>query len=162
MSKSANKQMLAARKRRFIFALVAFAWLNVNAAPCLMAMELPQAVDQGLEHGGHGGQHMAHMAKAEDSGRDGCGHCPPAGATSHQAACAVSVVPGCDEVGRIDFDGRTVKLQLKDLPAFFVLIHAPPAQISPRPVLSSVPMTCVRARFIDGPSINLRNCVFLK
>jgi hypothetical protein len=161
MTKSAKNQMFVTRKKRFVLALFALAWLNVNAQPCLMAMELPEPADTVSEHSGHNGHHMAHEGAPIADDRDDCSHCPSADA-QHPVACAAASASGCDDDKRIDIDARLFKLQPKDVPGFYALVHAPPVTLSFTPLSSTAPPTCLRPRFADGPSINLRNCVFLK
>ena len=53
--KVAKYQTLVTTWGRFVLGAFVFAWLNVAAQPCLMAMEMAAEPDRMSIHGGHGG-----------------------------------------------------------------------------------------------------------
>lgn len=160
MKKAANNQALMTTWGRFVLGAFVFAWLNVAAQPCMMPMEMASEPEVTPAHAGHG---MHQVANDESHGDDGgCGFCPPIGTGNHQSACATMQAADCGDMSDANVDTRQLKFKFKDAPGMFAISQAPPQAISFRPTSSSPPPSCVRLRFTDGPSLNLRHCVFLK
>lgn len=162
MAKSAKNQTLVTNWGRFVLGAFVFAWLNVAAQPCLMAMEM--AGDSELMFGNTArSQHQVdqHADHNKDLSSD-CGHCPPSGAGAHQGPCATMQVADCSDLPKSNVEGRSLKLQLKDVPGTFAMSQAPPQTAFVILTASKAPHTGVRLRFIDSPPLNLRYCVFLK
>jgi len=138
--------------------------MNATLQPCLMAMEMspnePASVSASAERDGHQG-HQGHSADREDRSEHACPHCPPS--TSHDAdSCAVTAIGECDILPEAKPGERILKVELSD--TFdnahssyenFALNRAPLQ-------LVTVPPNCEKPTFRVGPSIYIRNCVFLK
>ena len=146
---------------RLVLSVFVMAWMNATLLPCAMAMEMspsePASVSTSAQHGGlHG-----HSENSEDRSEHACPHCPPS--TSHDAnACAVTAIGECDILPEAKPGERILKVDWSD--TFdnahssyqnFILDRAPLQ-------LVTVPPNCKKPTFIVGPSINIRNCVFLK
>jgi hypothetical protein len=135
-----------------------FAWLNVAAQPCLMAMDMTVEPEMTVGHAGHG----MHTDDPDTMGAGDCGHCPPSGAGIHQGTCATMLAADCSELPVSNLDVRQLKFELKDAPGTFVLSHAPPQTTLARSKSVPAPRTSERLRFSQSPPLNLRYCVFLK
>jgi hypothetical protein len=159
--KSAKNQTLVTIWGRFVLGAFVFAWLNVAAQPCLMAMQMPAEPEMAAhtDHGTHHvDQHSGHAANAAED----CGHCPPSGSAAHQNECATMQAADCTELPQSNFDARSLKLELKDAPGMFAVAQAPPQAVIPRLARLVTPHNCARLKFTDSPPLNLRYCVFLK
>ena len=160
--KSAKNQALVTTWGRFILGAFVFAWLNVAAQPCLMAMDMsaaPEMASTQMEHGDH------HGGPASDQDVDlahGCGHCPPSGSAAHQNDCATMQAADCTDLPDSNIEVRPVKFQPKDAPAMFALSQAPPPTAFTRFTSPVARQISARLKFTDSPSLNLRFCVFLK
>ena len=148
-------------KGRLVLSVFVIAWMNVTLQPCLMAMELSPSesasISSSSEHDGHQG-HSATMASDEDHA---CPHCPPT--TSHDGnSCAVTTLSDCDILPEAKPGERILKVDLSDAFGdvhanyhYYGLNRAPPEMLVVSP-------NSLKPTFIVGPSINIRNCVFLK
>lgn len=162
MAKSFKKQTLVTTWGRFVLAAFVFAWLNVAAQPCLIAMEMPAEpgmASMQMEHGNHHG--------SPDSDQDfdlaqDCGHCPSSGSVAHQSDCASMMAADCTELPQSNIDVRSLKTECKDSPDTFAVAQVPPPTVIHRPNHPVMPHTCARLKFTDSPPLNLRHCVFLK
>lgn len=161
LAKSVKNQTFVTNRGRFVLGAFVFAWLTAAAQPCLMAMEMVAEPAEALAQPGHDMHHASDEASHHDASRD-CGHCPPIGEVSGQSTCVTIQVADCDNLSGANVDARQLKFKLKDVPGMFAIPQAPPQAISFRPTSASAPPTGVRYRFCDGPSLNLRFCVFLK
>ena len=162
LTKSAKNQTLATSWGRFVLGAFVFAWLNVAAQPCLMAMEMSAEPAAMSHHDGHGlHQPEAESMHGQDAGHN-CGHCSTSGAGAHQSSCAGMQAADCTDLPESNIDIRPVKLQLKDAPGMFALSQAPPPTAFVRITSTVVRQSCARLKFTDSPPLNLRYCVFLK
>lgn len=144
-----------------VLSVFVIAWMNVTLQPCLMAMELSPSdsasISASSEHDGHQG----HSAKVADHQDQACPHCPPS--TSHDSnSCAVTTLIGCDILPEAKPGERILKVEVSDTFGdvhanyhFYGLNHSPPAMVVVSP-------DCLKPTFVVGPSIIIRNCVFLK
>jgi len=162
LTKRAKNQTLVTSWGRFVLGAFVFAWLNVAAQPCLMALEMGASADLMPMHAEAGSPHVDHDADHGTGAENDCGHCSPSSAGAHQSTCATMQASDCTDLPDSNVDGRSIKLQLKDVPGTFAVSQAPPQVISIRPVSSMAPHSCTRLRFTDSPPLNLRYCVFLK
>jgi len=158
VTKSAKNQTLVTIWGRLVLGAFVFAWLNVAAQPCLMAMDMTVEPDMAPAHAGHGMHQDDH--DAVDAGD--CGHCPPSGAGNHQGTCATMQATDCSKLPISNLDARQLKFELKDVPGMFALSQAPPQTILAGRKSVPAPRTCERLRFSHSPPLNLRYCVFLK
>lgn len=160
--KSAKNQTLLTTWGRLVLGAFVFAWLNVAAQPCLMAMDMTAETEMASGHAAHG-NHQADQDVDRSEGTDpDCGHCPPSGAGTHQSACASMQAADCTDLPKSNIDGRQLKSEPRDIPGMFAVSQAPPQAVLGRPASSLTPQACTRLRFTDSPSLNLRYCVFLK
>jgi hypothetical protein len=162
LTKSAKKQTLVTSWGRFVLGAFVFAWLNVAAQPCLMAMEMSAEPAAMSHHDGHDSHHSEAMAAhGQDAGHD-CGHCSTGGTGAHQGSCAGMQASDCTELPESNIEIRPLKLQLKDAPGMFALSQAPPPTTFIRFTSPVLRPSCARLKFTDSPPLNLRYCVFLK
>jgi hypothetical protein len=139
-----------------------FAWLNVAAQPCLIAMDMTaetERVSMPMEHGDHHGSHVS--AEDAELAHD-CGHCPPSGSAAHQSNCATMQATDCTELPQSNIDVRSQKTEFNDTSGTFAVAQAPPKVEIPRSSRLAMARTCARLKFTDSPPLNLRYCVFLK
>ena len=158
----AKHQTLVSTWGRFVLGAFVFAWLNVAAQPCLMAMEMsvepaiaPAHMDHGSQHVDHGSDHTVDMS-------EGCGHCPPTGTAAHQGDCMTMQATDCTELPQSNVEARPLKVQLKDIPGLFAMPNAPPRIAYQAMAPLRMPQQCARLKFTDSPPLNIRYCVFLK
>jgi hypothetical protein len=160
--KVAKYQTLVTTWGRFVLGAFVFAWLNVAAQPCLMAMEMAAEPDRMSIHDGHGGYQAETGSVHGDDAVHDCGHCSTTGTGAHQSSCAGMQAADCTELPDSSIDVRPIKLQLKDIPGMFALSQAPPPTTSARFTSTVARQACARLKFTDSPPLNLRYCVFLK
>lgn len=146
---------------RLVLSVFVIAWMNVTLQPCLMAMELSPSdsasISASSKQEGHQG-HSATMASDQDPA---CPHCPPP--TSHDSnSCAVATLADCDILPEAKPGERILKVDLSDA---FGDIHTnyrySRLDRSP-PILAVVSPDSLKPTFVVGPSISIRDCVFLK
>ena len=145
---------------RLVLSVFVIAWMNVTLQPCLMAMELSPSdsasISASSEHDGHQG-HSANVADHEDQA---CPHCPSS--TSHDSNTCAATLTDCDILPEAKPGERILKVDLDDAFGdvhanyqYYGLNRAPPEMLVVSP-------NSLKPTFIVGPSINIRNCVFLK
>jgi hypothetical protein len=162
LTKSAKNQTLVTTWGRFVLGAFVFAWLNVAAQPCLIAMEMsaePEMASMQMEHGDH------HRSPASEQDVDldhGCGHCPLSGSAANQSQCATMQAVDCTDLPQSNIDVRSLKSDFKDSPGAIAVAQSPPRAAIPRTIRLVTPHTCARLKFTDSPPLNLRYCVFLK
>jgi len=125
-----------------------------------MAMELAPVTEVPAEHSASADHHK-HPSHHEDvSDQGGCSHCPPGGG-EHSKTCLTSSAAGCEIVPAFNFDGRQIKLKLKDLSQVAVM-PAMPMEQATIPATALIPLSRVVPRkHTSEPSLNIRYCVFL-
>jgi len=149
---------------RLVLSVIVIAWMNATLLPCAMAMEMspnePVSITASGEHDGHQG-HQGHSADSEDRSEHACPHCPSS--ASHDTnACAVTAANECDISPDVKPGERILKVDLNDM---FDNAHSSyrNCALDRAPLqLVAVPSNCKKPTFIVGPSISIRNCVFLK
>lgn len=130
------------------------AWLNLAVQPCVIAMESMPEPDATSAQSVHG-DHANHAADHD------CDHCPPV-LSVHANACASAVTSNCGSIAEYNYDGRNASAKLKDIPPDTV-IAVPAISIDFNVADSSQSrLNCSVTYFSDGPSLNIRFCVFLK
>ena len=146
---------------RLVLSVFVIAWMNAALQPCLMAMELSPnesaSISAIAEHNGH----QDHSANNVDHKHQACPHCPPS--TSHDSnSCAVTALNDCDILPEAKPGERIQNVDLSDAFGdahsnyhYYGLDRAPPA-------LAVVSPDRLKPTFVVGPSISIRNCVFLK
>lgn len=146
---------------RLALGVFVIAWMNATLQPCLMAMELPPDEPASIPAvAGHDG-HQNHPAKMLDHADKVCPHCPST--TSHDGnSCAVTVTRECGVLPEAKPADRILKADLSDAfddgcPGHYyhALERAPPLRVA-------TSISGERPTFVVGPTINIRNCVFLK
>ena len=162
LTKAAKNQTLVTTWGRFVLGAFVFAWLNVAAQPCLMAMEMSAGPDTMSVHDGHGAHQAEASSDHDEDAAHNCGHCSTTGSGAHQSSCAGMQAADCTELPDSNIDVRPIKLQLKDVPGMFALAQAPPPTSFTAFTSSVVRQSCARLKFTDSPPLNLRYCVFLK
>jgi hypothetical protein len=146
---------------RLLLSVFVIAWMNATLQPCLMAMDLPpteaaqvsEVAEQNSHHGNAASQ-LGHEGPA-------CPHCPPS--MSHDSnACTVTAVADCDTIPTAKPGERILKADFSDA---FGAVHPNYYYSSLNPVpteLVVVSLDCTKPKFVVGPTISIRNCVFLK
>ena len=146
---------------RMVLSVFVIAWMNATLLPCTMAMEMspnePVSITASGEHDGH----QSHSADSEDRSEHACPHCPSS--ASHDAnACVVAAAGECEVSPDVKPSERILKVdlgdKLDDSNSSYQNIGLVRA---PRQLRIFTP-NCEKPTFIVGPSINIRNCVFLK
>jgi hypothetical protein len=145
-------------KGRLLFSVLVIAWMSATLQPCLMAMEMSPnefaTISEAAEHG----DHQSHTASSEDHA---CPHCPPS--TSHDGnSCVAPASSECDILPEAKPGERILKVELSDV---FDNAHSSHHNYSfdrAPPLLVSLSANCEKPTFVFGPSISIRNCVFLK
>jgi hypothetical protein len=139
-----------------VLCLLMFAWVSASAQPCLMAVEQDPVPAAGAhEHGGHEG----HGTPAEDPAH--CGHCPP-GAAHAVERCADGINADCAALPEASSEGRPPEIKSKQAatpapgPAFHHVVNLPTCAAVAAPL---DPGLCNHR---TGPSVHIRNCVYLK
>lgn len=143
---------------RCALGLLVFAWLNVAAQPCLMAMETAPATSQASEPAAHSG-HAGHMADA--TAASDCGHCPP-GVDHQKALCETGSASDCEIFPGYNVDGRQFKPQLKDVSPPLAMSTIERTLDYSAPVRLFPPDDNRRLKYAGDPPLNIRHCVFLK
>ena len=146
---------------RLVLSVIVIAWMNVTLQPCLMAMELSPndfaTISASSVHDGHQG-HSANVADHEDQA---CPHCPPS--TSHDSnSCAVTTLTDCDILPEAKPGERILKVDMSDA---FGDVHANYHYCGLDQSLTALVVVTpdsLKPTFVVGPSISIRNCVFLK
>ena len=146
---------------RLVLSVFVFAWMNATLLPCAMAMEMspsePASATTSAQHGGHHG----HSDESEDRSDRACPHCPPS--TSHDdSSCDVGAGSECDILPEVKPGERLLKVDLSDA---FDSAHSSYRNYAldrDRALLVNLSPNCEKPTFVVGPSINIRNCVFLK
>lgn len=146
---------------RLVLGVFVIAWMNATLLPCAMAMEMSPSelasVSASAQHGGHHG----HSDESEDRSNHACPHCPPS--TSHDSGlCDVEAASECDTLPEVKPGERLLKVNLSDT---FDDAHSSYQSDAPdrvTPLLVNLSPNCEKPTFVVGPSINIRNCVFLK
>lgn len=147
LAKIRQRQTPWARRVLGVFAVV---WLNMALQPCAMAFGGASEAD--------------------------CLHCPPAhaeGGPEHSQHHSDDADPGnspcemgasqCTFVDDFNYDGRILKVKVKDAPGDVPLGIAPGiAEISPAAISPVVPHDCIRSYNPgDPPPLNVLYCVYL-
>jgi len=146
---------------RLVLSVFVIAWMNATLLPCAMAMEMspsePASVSTSAQHGGHYG----HSDNSEDRIDHACPHCPTS--TSHDGgSCDVEASSECDILPETKPGERLLKDELSDT---FDNAHSGYQSYALdriTPLLVNISPNCEKPTFVVGPSINIRNCVFLK
>ena len=160
--KSAKNQTLVTSWGRFVLGAFVFAWLNVAAQPCLMAMEMSAEREVMSAHDGHGMHQAETKSTHGDAAGHDCGHCSTSGTGAYQGSCAGMRAADCTDFPDSNIEVRPVKFQLKDVPGLFALAQAPPPTAFTRFTSPVARQTSARLKFSASPPLNLRYCVFLK
>lgn len=149
---------------RLVLSVFAIAWMSATLQPCLMAMEISPnesaSISASGEQTGHQG-HQGHSATISDQADHACPHCPPS--TSHDSnSCASSIRADCDALPDAKPGDRILKVDLSDA---FADVHSSFHYFDldrvPLQLATAAP-NCEKPTFVFGPSISIRNCVFLK
>jgi len=146
--------------RRFVLGVFVFAWLNVAAQPCAMAMGLSPGKQINTEFSGSAdhGQHTNHHVGGSDTAD--CGHCPPGGG-DHSKHCSTSAVASCEDVPIPNSESRHTKLKLEDL-SHIPLLSAMPVRQLLVPAAGPLRFVAVdRLKHTSEPPLNIRYCVYL-
>lgn len=156
MTESGRHRALTSAWGRLVLSACLLAWLNVAVQPCLMAMELtPDAGVSMHEAAGH-----AEHAADRDVGEE-CGHCPPL--SGHQGAlCSTSSASDCGVSPDYNADKRQAKPKLKDLAEPLAMPDLPESSTL---ALATTTLSLIdqgQLKFAQGPSLNIRYCVYLK
>jgi len=145
---------------RLVFGVFVVALMNATLQPCLMAMESSQeiaSISALAEHDDHHG-HSEHTAGHLDQA---CLHCPPTAAHNGES-CAVAAIADCDVLPKTKLGERGLKSDFSDS---FGATHSFYYYVSPDPAPAEivvVSLDCSDPKFSVGPSVSIRNCVFLK
>ena len=158
MSLSGINRLETSAWGRFVLSLLVFAWLNIAAQPCLMAMELAPETSQASADAVHSG-HAEHIADATAS--TDCDHCPP-GADHQRVLCETGSASDCEIFAGYNADERQFKPQLKDLSPPLALSTIESTLSFSAPVRLFPPHDNKRLKFAGDPPLNIRHCVFLK
>ena len=143
---------------RLVLSVFVIAWMSATLQPCLMAMEMspnePATISATAEHNGH----KNHAATNEDHA---CPHCPPS--ASHDGdSCTVTATSDCGNLPDAKPGERIPKVELSDtFDDAHSSYHNHGLHRAP-PLLVTLSPNCERPTFVVGPSISIRNCVFLK
>jgi hypothetical protein len=143
---------------RLVLSVFVIAWMNATLQPCLMAMEMSPnestTISATAEHGGH----QNHAAINEDHA---CPHCPPS--ASHDGdSCVVKASSECDILPEAKPGERILKIELSDtFDDAHSSYHNQGLDRAP-PLLVTISPNCEKPTLVFGPSISIRNCVFLK
>jgi hypothetical protein len=146
---------------RLVLSVFVIAWMNATLQPCLMAMELPPTESASISEVAMPDSHHGHSAIDLDNEVPACPHCPPS--TSHDSnLCAESSVADCDILPEAKPGERILKVDMSDgFGDVHSGYHFNRLDRSP-PVLAVVSRHRLKPTFVVGPSISIRNCVFLK
>jgi hypothetical protein len=158
LSFSGKNRLQTGASGRFVLGMLLFAWLNVAAQPCLMAMEMAPDASLASEHTVHSG-HTEHASDADDS--LDCGHCPQ-GAISQEVLCETGSASDCEVFPGYNVDGRHFQAKLKDVSPPFTLCILDSAHDFSNRIPLLLPHDDKRLKFTDAPPLNIRHCVFLK
>jgi hypothetical protein len=146
---------------RLLLSVVVIAWMNATLQPCLMAMEL--APTEAAQSSEVAEQNSHHGNAASQLGHEGppCPHCPPS--MSHDGdACAVTAVTDCEILPQAKPGERILKADFSDgFDAALSNYHFSSLDFVPTELLVAS-LDCTKPKYVVGPSIHLRNCVFLK
>jgi len=146
---------------RLVLSVFVIAWMNATLQPCLMAMELSPNDSVTISASAEHDVHQDHSANDVDHEDQACPHCPPS--TSHDSnSCDVAALTDCDILPEAKPADRILNVDLCDTfgdahPGYYFY-----GQDRAPPLLLTVSPNCERPTFLVGPSINIRNCVFLK
>jgi hypothetical protein len=143
---------------RLLLSVFVIAWMSAILQPCLMAMEVSPnefaTISEAAEHGGH----QNHTASSESHA---CPHCPPS--TSHDGnSCAIPASSECDILPDVKPGERILKVELSDTFDNAHSSHHNHDFDRAPPLLVRLSPNCEKPTFVFGPSISIRNCVFLK
>jgi hypothetical protein len=146
---------------RLVLSVFVIAWINTTLQPCLMAMEVspnkPASISASAEHD----VHQNHASGTADHQSQACPHCPPN--TSHVTnTCAITLTSGCDELPQTKPGERIQKVDLSDAFGDAHSSYHYYCLDRSAPVLLVVSPDSLKPTFVVGPSISIRNCVFLK
>ena len=145
--------------KRFVLGVFVFAWLNVAAQPCVMALDLSHAKEitadapESEDNNQHAGHHDESATEPE------CGHCPPSG--EHSSHCSTSTAISCADVPFLNAESRQTKLKLNELSYY----SAPPAMPAEQALFPEVTpeqfLPVARLKHESEPTRTIRYCVFL-
>lgn len=146
---------------RLGLSVVVTAWMITTMQPCLMAMELSPSDSVSISAITDHDSHKDHSTNNVDHEEPACPHCPPS--TSHDnSSCAVAAIADCAVLPKAKPGEGILKADLSDAfdavhsnNHYYSLIRAPTD-------LVVVPLDCTKPKFVVGPTISIRNCVFLK
>jgi hypothetical protein len=160
ISLSAIRSKMSTRGRLLLSVFV-IAWMNATLQPCLMAMELPPTEAAQISEVAEPDSHHNHVATQVDQDGPACPHCPPS--MSHDSdACAATAVSDCDILPKAKPGERILKADFSDaFGAAHSNYHFSSLDIIPTKLLV-VSLDCTKPKYVVGPSISIRNCVFLK
>ena len=143
---------------RCALGLLVFAWLNIAAQPCLMAMEMAPETSLASDHTLHSG-HAVHIADATAATH--CDHCPT-GVDHQKVLWETGSAADCEIFAGYEVDGRQFKPPLKDLSPPLALSTIESTLDFSAPVRLFAPHDNKRLKFAGDPPLNIRHCVFLK
>ncbi len=160
ISLSAIRSKMSTRGRLLLSVFV-IAWMNATLQPCLMAMELPPTEAAQISEVAEQDSHHGHAATQVGNDSPACPHCPPS--MSHDSeACAVIAVSDCDMLPQAKPGERILKADFSD--AFGAALsnyHFSSLNFVPTELVVAS-LDCSKPKYVVGPSISIRNCVFLK
>ncbi len=160
ISLSAIRSKMSTRGRLLLSVFV-IAWMNATLQPCLMAMELPPTEAAQISEVAEQDSHHGHAATQVVNDSPACPHCPPS--MSHDSeACAVIAVSDCDMLPQAKPGERILKADFSD--AFGAALsnyHFSSLNFVPTELVVAS-LDCSKPKYVVGPSISIRNCVFLK
>jgi hypothetical protein len=146
---------------RLLLSVFVIAWMNATLQPCLMAMDLPPTEAAQISEAAEPDSHHGHVATQVDQDSPACPHCPPS--MSHDGdACAVTAVTDCDILPKAKAGERILKVDFSDaFGAAHSNYHFSSLDFVTTELLV-VSLDCTKPKYVVGPSISIRNCVFLK
>ena len=159
ISLSAIRSKMSTRGRLLLSVFV-IAWMNATLQPCLMAMELPPTEAAQTSEVAEQNSHHGHAAIQADHDGPACPHCPPS--MSHDSnACAATAVSDCDILPKAKPGERTLKADFSDTFDVALLNYHFSSLDFVATELLVISLDCTKPKYVVGPSINIRNCVFL-
>jgi hypothetical protein len=146
---------------RLLLSVFVIAWMSAALQPCLMAMELLPTESASISEVAVQDSHGGHSAIEVDHEHPACPHCPPS--KSHDSnSCAVTSMNDCDILPEVKPGERILKVDISDA---FGDAHSNYHYYGldrSAPELAVISADRLRPTFIVGPSLYIRNCVFLK
>ena len=138
--------------------MLLFAWFNIAAQPCLMAMESAPDTSLASEHTVHS-EHTEHNSHSDDL--LDCGHCPPV-TGGQKVLCETGSASDCEVFPGYNMDGRHFQAKLKDVSPPLSSCTLDSANDFSIPASVLLPLDNKQLKFTGAPPLNIRHCVFLK